>query len=93
MLYWKIRLKEIIERYWLRKSKKLFIKYSKLSKFTYDYEFDFNLNEIWDDHISVGIDDDVKRYYIVDNREAYKELKSMLSLELEIRYDNEDTDS
>ena len=67
MLYWKLRIKEIIERYWLRKSKKLFIKYSKLSKFTYDYEFDFNLNEIWDDHISVGVDDDVKRYYIVDN--------------------------
>ena len=63
MLYWKVRIIETKERYWIRKSKKLFRKYSKLNIFTYEYEFDFDLNEIWDDCITVDSNGEENRYW------------------------------
>lgn len=91
MLYWKVRIIETKERYWIRKSKKLFRKYSKLNIFTYEYEFDFDLNEIWDDCITVDSNGEEKRYWVQASKKGYKWLRHMLYLELKINY--KDTDS
>lgn len=75
-------------RKWLWKSKKLFCKYGKLDYFDYNITFDDGFNVICDDYITVG-NDDKKVYYVVDNKEAYKRLKDLLDLEIQIRYKND----
>lgn len=85
MLYWKIRWMEFKMRYWRQRSKWLFMKYGNLEQFTYHGIFDHEGGFFGEDYIEVGTED-IKRYYIVDSREGYKDLKYMLNLELKIRY-------
>lgn len=74
---------------WNHKSRRLFSKYGKLDHFTYNETWDGDYC-CWygDDYITVG-EDDQKVYYIVDNKESYKNLKYMLDLEIQIRYKND----
>lgn len=81
---------DLKKRYWRRKSKKLFIKYSRLEQFEYNGGYNINFGLYGEDVIIVGTED-VKRYYIADDKESYKSLKHMLDLEINIRYS--DTDS
>ena len=78
---------EFKKNYWLHKSRRLFIKYSRLEQFSYSGGFDPDVGFWGEEVIEVGTED-VKRYYIVDNKDAYKDLKYMLDLELKIRYNN-----
>ena len=90
MLYWKLRWMEFKMRYWRQRSKWLFIKYGNLEQFTYYGTFDNEGGFFGEDYIEVGTED-IKRYYIADSREGYKDLKYMLNLELKIRYNNTDS--
>lgn len=63
----------------------LFMKYSNLEQFTYHGMLDLEGGFLGEDYIEVGTED-IKRYYIADSREGYKDLKYMLDLELKIRY-------
>lgn len=93
MNYWKARLFEMKQRYWIYKSKRLFKRYGKLDLFTYACDFDMNLNDILGDSITVSGNynndkngNDPKTYYVVNTKEQYKDLKHMLKLEVSIRY-------
>ena len=85
MLYWKIRWMEFKMRYWRNRSRRLFAKYSQLEQFKFHEGFDPEHGWYGEDYIEVGTED-IKRYYIADNREGYEDLKYMLDLELKIRY-------
>lgn len=87
MLYWKIRWKELKQCYWRNKSRRLFAKYGHLEQFNFHGGFDPDYGWHGEDMLEVGITD-VKYYYVVDNKESYKDLKYMLDLELKIRYNN-----
>lgn len=80
---------EFKKRYWRNKSRRLFAKYGHLEQFTYHGVLDLEGDFFGEDYIKVGITD-VKYYYVVDNKESYKDLKHMLELELKIRYSDTD---
>lgn len=71
--------------YWRHRSRRLFAKYGQLEQFTYHCTLDPEWGFFGEDYIEVGTED-IKRYYIADSREGYKDLKYMLGLELKIRY-------
>lgn len=96
MTYFRAWLFDKKKDYWLRRSKRLFKKYGKLSLFTYEGTFDMDLNFIGDNYIIVSGNhnpsnkngNDSKTYYVVDTKKEYYDLKKMLDLEIKIRYPN-----
>ncbi len=94
MTYLKALIYDKKQEYWIRKSKKLFMRYGKLSLFTYEGTFDMDFDFIGDNYIIVSGNhnpdtengDDPKTYYVAETKEEYCELKSALLLELRIRY-------
>lgn len=94
MIYLKALIYDKRKEHWIRKSKKLFMKYDRLSLFTYEGTFDMDFDFMGDDYITVSGNhnpnnengNDPKTYYVAETKEEYAELKHALLLELSIRY-------